>query len=199
MTEASPAALSIEAVTIPKGKVVFRQGDKGDAAYLIESGSVGIFREVDGKRVPIATIGHGDLFGEMAVIDGSPRAATAYALEDTKVKVISVKAMIDTMRSADPFIRSLIHMLMNNLRTVHDTYTPKTRTLSDSIIALQRHSDTLNRLADGNLDPELKSALAAKMKDFDGALAEIKTIAAAQKGIDRRANAVPNEAEIQPA
>lgn len=196
MTQAAPESLQIEAVKIPKGTVIFKQGDKGDAAYLIESGAIGIFRDVDGKRVPIATIGPGDLFGEMAVIDGSPRAATAYALADCTAKVISVKAMIETMRGADPFIRSLIHMLINNLRTVHDIHTPRSRSLVDSVSALQRHSEMLGRFQQGAIEPELKSALGAKLKEFDSALSELREVAGQVKVHDRRASATPDEADL---
>lgn len=189
---------SIESVSFPKGKVIFRQGDKGDGAYLLDTGLIGIFREVEGKKVPITTIGSGDLFGEMAVIDGSPRTETAYAAEDCKVKMISVKTMINTKRGADPFIRSLIHMLVKNLRSVHDSFTPRTRSFADAINALQRHRETLTKFSEGNVELELKSALAQKLKDFAAALAGLRAVAAQHKGQDRRANAVPAEAELLP-
>jgi len=70
---------AIEVVTYPKGTTLFRQGEPGDAAFIVNSGSVGIYREVEGKRVPLATLRKGELFGKMAVIDGSPRMATANA------------------------------------------------------------------------------------------------------------------------
>lgn len=199
MPQPAPESLQVEAVKIAKGTVIFKQGDKGDAAYLIESGAIGIFREVDGKRVPIATIGPGDLFGEMAVIDGSPRAATAYALQDSTAKVISVKVMIETMRGADPFIRWLIHMLINNLRSVHDIHTPRSCSLADSVAALQGHGESLARFQQGNIEPELKAALRQKLKDFETALAELRDATAEVKGHDRRASAAPAEAELPAA
>jgi CRP-like cAMP-binding protein len=199
MTAAAPELASVETTQVPKGKVVFRQGDKADAAYLVESGSVGIFREVDGRRVPIATIGPGDLFGEMAVIDGSPRSATAYVIEDATLKVIAVKTMIETMRAADPFIRTLIHMLMNNLRTVHDTHTPRTRNLADSVVALGRCGEALANFLQSGIEPELKAALAPKLKDYDAALSELRQITTAYRDRDRRAGAVPQEQQLPPA
>ncbi len=46
---------AIEVVTYPKGTTLFRQGDAGDAAFIVNSGSVGIYREVEGKRIPLAS------------------------------------------------------------------------------------------------------------------------------------------------
>ena len=78
-----------------------------------------MYREAQGRKIPLATVRKGELFGEMAVVDSSPRMATAFALEDTLVMVIPLDIMLDKMRKADPFIRAMISMLMNNLRGVH--------------------------------------------------------------------------------
>src|SRR3954468_25087382 len=103
---------------VPKGKVLFKQGEKGDAAYIVNSGAIGLYREAQGRRIPLATVRRGELFGEMAVIDGSPRLATAFTLEDSALMVVSMETMMGKMKKADPFIRALISMLMNNLRHV---------------------------------------------------------------------------------
>ncbi|MEQ9683440.1 MAG: cyclic nucleotide-binding domain-containing protein [Rhodospirillales bacterium] len=55
----------------------FKEGDEGLFAYLVQSGSVEIYREVSGEV--LSTIGSGGIFGEMALIDGKPRAASARA------------------------------------------------------------------------------------------------------------------------
>ena len=64
-----------------KGKMIFQQGDAGEAFFLIVSGEVAII--VGDKEV--ARIGQGQLLGEMAMLDNSPRSATAEAGEDTIV------------------------------------------------------------------------------------------------------------------
>ena len=120
---------AIEVVTYPKGTTLFRQGDAGDAAFIVNSGSVGIYREVEGKRIPLASLRKGELFGEMAVIDGSPRMATALTLDNCTLTMISVDLMTEKMKKTDPFIKALITMLLGNLRSVHDSYTPKARSL----------------------------------------------------------------------
>ena len=89
---------AIEVVTYPKGTTLFRQGEAGDAAFIVNAGSIGIYREVEGKRVPLATLRKGEPFGEMAVIDGSPRMATAFTLEDCTLTMISVALMTEKMK-----------------------------------------------------------------------------------------------------
>jgi len=96
---------AIEVVTFPKGTTLFRQGEPGNAAFILNAGAIGIYREIEDKRVPLATLRKGELFGEMAVIDGSPRMATAFTLEDCTLTMISVELMSEKMKKTDPFLR----------------------------------------------------------------------------------------------
>jgi len=196
MASAPSDATALEVVTFKKGSVLFRQGDKGDAAYLVNEGAVALFREHEGHRTPLATIQKGELLGEMAVVDGTPRLATAYALEDSTVTVISVAAISDTMRAADPFMKALIQMLLSNVRSVHDSYTPRARSLLDSVGALQRQSDMLAKFMQGNLTPEFKQALGEKLKEMNDAVKELRRVATTHREHDRRGNAIPSEADL---
>lgn len=71
-------------VTIPAGQYVFREGDAGQEMYLIESGSVEILRQQRGAQ-PMAVLGPGDFFGEMAVLEDQPRFASARIRDDAKL------------------------------------------------------------------------------------------------------------------
>lgn len=70
------------------GEVVFREGDKGDAAYMIVAGRCRAFRTVDGQEETLAVMEAGETFGEMALILYEPRAATVVAVEPTTVLVL---------------------------------------------------------------------------------------------------------------
>lgn len=196
MASAASDATALEVVTFKKGATLFRQGDKGDAAYLVNEGAVALFREHEGRRTPLATIHKGELFGEMAVIDGSPRQATAYAMEDSNVTVISVAAIDDIMRAADPFMKALIQMLLGNVRRVHDNYTPRARSLLDSVGALQRQSEMLAKFMQGNLTPEFKQALGDKLKEMNAVVKELRRVATTHRDHDRRGNAIPSEDDL---
>ena len=187
---------SIEVETFPKGKVLFKQGEKGDAAYIVNSGAVGMYREAQGRKIPLATVRRGELFGEMAVIDDTPRMATAFALEDSAVMVVPIRIMLDKLRKADPFIRSLIRMLMTTLRGVHDSYTPKSRSLADALNMLNRQSDIVTRFLQSDLPPAFRTDLEGKLKVLDAAIKDLRKVAAAHREEDKRDDAIPSESDL---
>jgi len=65
------------------GQEIVRQGDTGVGAFIIRSGKVDILQERDGKETKLATLGPGEVIGEMALLDEFPRSATARAAEPT--------------------------------------------------------------------------------------------------------------------
>jgi CRP/FNR family transcriptional regulator, cyclic AMP receptor protein len=188
--------LAMHQIAFPKGKVLFKQGEKGDAAYIVQSGAVGVYREAQGRKIPLATVRRGELFGEMAAIDGSPRMATGFTLEDSTLMVISLDAMREKMKKADPFIRALIHMLMNNLRHVHDSYTPKSRSLVDAVNTLQRQVDIVAKFLQADLPPQFKAELEGRVKGVEGTIKDLRRVAMAHREEDRRDDAIPAEADL---
>lgn len=182
---------TIEVVNYPKGTTLFRQGEPGNAAFIVNSGSIGIYREVEDKRVPLATLRKGELFGEMAVIDGSPRMASAITLEDCTLTMISVELMSEKMKKTDPFIRALITMLLGNLRSVHDGYTPKARSLLDSVSALSRQCDALTKFLTDSEDIDLDVDVAVKVGELNEIVAELRGIADKNRDKERRGDALP--------
>ncbi|MEQ8734177.1 MAG: cyclic nucleotide-binding domain-containing protein [Rhodospirillaceae bacterium] len=182
---------AIEVVTYPKGTTLFRQGEPGNAAFIVNSGSIGIYREVEDKKVPLATLRKGELFGEMAVIDGSPRMASAFTLEDCTLTMISVELMSEKMKKTDPFIKALITMLLGNLRSVHDSYTPKARSLLDSVSALSRQCDALTKFLTDSDDTELDVDVAVKVGALNEVVAELVAIAERNRDKERRTDALP--------
>lgn len=186
----------MEIVSFPKGKVLFKQGEGANAAYIVASGAIGLYREAQGRKIPLATVRKGELFGEMAAIDGSPRIATAFAIEDSQLTVIPIATMVEKMKKTDPFIRSMVYMLMGNLRSVHDSHVPKSRSLLDAVNALSRQCDIVGRLLQGDLPPAFRADLEKKLKALDPALKDLRHIAMAHRDEDRREDAVPNEVEL---
>lgn len=109
----------IERKVYPVGEVIFKQGSNGRTAYIVQKGRVEIVRENDdGSEAILATIGNGAMFGEMAVIDDSPRMATARAVEPTTVIVVTEQMFLQKLEKADPFIRGLMHIMANTIRTM---------------------------------------------------------------------------------
>jgi len=65
-----------------KGDVIFEEGSVGKHMYVIVSGSVNIVKKAGGGEAVVATLGKGELFGEMALVDSLPRSASAIAVGD---------------------------------------------------------------------------------------------------------------------
>jgi len=71
------------------GEIIFRQGDDLGSVYVVRSGSVKIFRELDGKSTTLGVIKPGQMFGEMAAFTRKPRSASAQAVGATECTLLS--------------------------------------------------------------------------------------------------------------
>ncbi len=96
------------------GQKIFKEGDRGDRAYLIQDGTV----EITKNGMTLATLGKGELFGEMALVDDQPRMASAVALSDAAVVIISRDTFREKLAKADPFIRGLLNIFVRNIRNL---------------------------------------------------------------------------------
>ena len=61
----------------PSGEILFRDGDAAETMYVLRSGRVRVFKEVNGREKTLAFIEAGDFFGEMALLNNKPRTASA--------------------------------------------------------------------------------------------------------------------------
>jgi CRP/FNR family cyclic AMP-dependent transcriptional regulator len=83
-----------------QGEIIFHEGDPGQALYLVKTGQVRIFvNGLDGNETSVILFGRpGDIFGELAVIDGLPRSATAIALDETVLYIMRREQFREHMR-----------------------------------------------------------------------------------------------------
>lgn len=72
-----------------KGKLIFNQGSASDCAFIIGSGSVEIVKDTEEGKKVIGVLKENEIFGEMGLIDGQPRSASARALEDSVMYIIT--------------------------------------------------------------------------------------------------------------
>lgn len=102
--------------TITKDTVIFREGDPASCAYLLVSGKVEIVTKRDGEIILLNTIQPNQLFGELALIDGAPRSATAVATEDCEVTVVSAEDMNRHLDGLDNFMKYWLSYLTDRVR-----------------------------------------------------------------------------------
>ena len=105
-----------------RGEVIFHLGDPGDALFIVASGAVKITLPSEtGDEAILATLRPGDFFGELALLDGAPRSATAAALEPTETLVLPRNRFRELI-ATEPVIRdALLASLARELRrlTLH--------------------------------------------------------------------------------
>jgi CRP/FNR family transcriptional regulator, cyclic AMP receptor protein len=125
------------------GDILCREGDRGDEMFVIQSGAVRIVKDVGGKECVLAVLGPGEFLGELAILNGKPRTATAVVVEPTRCLLIDsrtlehmvstnaeismrlIKKLAKRLDSADTLIEVLMH---------HD---PKARVM----LALSRYAE----------------------------------------------------------
>ena len=138
------------------GEDIFRQGDAGDEAFIIEQGRVAIWSiGTSGEREAVAELGPGEVFGEMALVNRKPRAAGASAREPTRLRAISRAHLQQRLDASDPLLRLVLGTVMARLRaTLGDTPSPPSRDrqpddAQDALRALQQEHAISAGLDDG--------------------------------------------------
>ena len=136
MTDRSADALSRFVRDLPASEVVFREGEPGDVMFVIQTGRVRISKNVaNGERV-LATLGPGEFFGEMAILNDKPRTATAVITEDgpAKVLVIDAKRFEQMIANNREITLRLIKKLASRLES------------ADALIEILMHKDPKARV-----------------------------------------------------
>jgi CRP/FNR family transcriptional regulator, cyclic AMP receptor protein len=97
--------------------VIFEEGSTGRELYVVLEGSIDIVKDNGGSRTTIVTLGKGEFFGEMAVIDGSARSATAIAAApNTKVMRINHARFVYLVSQQPAFALMIMDALSKRLR-----------------------------------------------------------------------------------
>lgn len=96
-----------------------RQGDPGDAAYLIEEGQVEIFTGIEGQKDQVlGRRGAGTIIGEMAIVDQKPRTASIQALTQCTLLAITQDDFSRRLAHADPIMKMVIHAILTHYRVL---------------------------------------------------------------------------------
>src|SRR5262245_49614168 len=99
-----------------KGETIYVEGDLGSEMYVIQSGAVRIFRSVGGVKQELAIMEKGDFFGEIAVLEGLPRTASAEAVDDCEVIEINSATFDKMIRANIEIAVRMLRKLSNRLQ-----------------------------------------------------------------------------------
>jgi CRP/FNR family transcriptional regulator, cyclic AMP receptor protein len=117
------ARLSALSVTkqLPRRETLFNRGDEGDALYAVVEGLVRIWVGSDsGKELTFSMMEPGDVFGEIALLDGLPRTANATAQEASLLLVMQRSAFLSVLENEPSLARHIIELLCERMRLKTD-------------------------------------------------------------------------------
>jgi CRP-like cAMP-binding protein len=100
---------------LPAGTVIFEEGATGEEMFGVVAGKVEL-RMPDGR---VFTLGPDESFGEMAIVDQSPRSGTAVAVEDTTLAVIDRRRFLFLVHETPTFALQVMGSLAERLRAAH--------------------------------------------------------------------------------
>ena len=139
-----------------RGETVFHVGDPGDALFIVMAGSIKITLPADtGDEAILATLRSGDFFGELALLDGAPRSATAVAIEPTETYVLSRDGFRELIASQAQMREALlatlaaeVRRLTNHVEELH--FLDITGRLASRLVRLAAEGGS-SRLPDGGI------------------------------------------------
>lgn len=169
LTDSALAELStaLKVRDLDAGQVLFNLGDLGDEMFVIQAGHVGIFvsdsSEAEAES-PIRIFAPGETLGEMALIDGSPRSASARALEPSQVLVLTRREFHRLLSNNPDMAISIMSDLSSRIRYNTEF--------------LSQVRDWVKRIAEGNYDREFAPAQGYQDRSVASLAAEFAQMAA---------------------
>jgi CRP/FNR family cyclic AMP-dependent transcriptional regulator len=102
------------------GEVIFKEGDTSSEMYVIRTGRVDISKQVGGHPIGLATLERGSFFGEMSLLEGLPRSATARASGETELLVLRPGSLLLQIRRDPTFAFELLQQLSGRIRELNE-------------------------------------------------------------------------------
>ena len=104
-----------------RDEVIFHEGDPGDSLHVVVEGRVKISRESsEGEEAIVAVLAPGDSFGELVLLDGAPRSATATAIEATETLTMSRETFAELVDGGSPFRWQVLVGVARRVRRLTD-------------------------------------------------------------------------------
>lgn len=120
-SEAEALAACLVMRKFGSGQIIFHHGDPGGLLYIVTKGKVKITHStLDGNEALLAILGQGDFFGELALLDDSPRSATAEAIGDTEALTLHREDFIRFIKGNPDFSLHVLHTLAQHIRRLNN-------------------------------------------------------------------------------
>ena len=138
---------AFERRVVPAGETLFRMGEPGDSLYIVGQGSVELFVKDDtGSKIVLNVCDSGDLFGELSLLDGGARTATALVLEDADLLVLERDDLVSFLQRRPDAALDLLATLGQRMRATDEIL--RRRAARNINVEMELHSTTLEKVAD---------------------------------------------------
>ncbi len=102
-----------------KGEVICQENSSGDEMYIVASGEVIVFKQVEDQQLDLAQLRGTNFFGEIALLTGEQRTATVQATQDTEVLVLTKQDLLKKMQQDPQFALTFVTTMARRLTRAH--------------------------------------------------------------------------------
>ena len=168
---------SFERMVLRAGEYVFREGERGEHAYIVEAGDIRIARNrATGEELTLAHLKRGDLLGELALIDEQPRSASAIAMVDTELMTLDRRTFQVEMQAKPERAQSLFRIFSARVRAMDELA---------MVLAFAPAGQRLEFALDVARQQSSPDATQPGMKVFKGGARELALLAAVEESAAR--------------
>jgi CRP-like cAMP-binding protein len=146
-------------VSFSKGELIFAEGDLGNEMFILQAGKVRIFKNIDGFDQTLTVLEKGDFFGEMSVLEGMPRSASAEAEENCELIRINSANFVAMIKSNVEIAIRIMRKLSLRLREAN----VQIEKLMHASTEMLQMSDAANRVKQKKEPAEVKAYLVSTM------------------------------------
>jgi uncharacterized protein len=114
------------------GETIIRQGDAGDCMFVIQAGKVEVIREAGGKEICLNELGAGEFFGEMALFEKIPRAATVRAITEVRALTIDKKILLKKIHEDPSLAFRMMQTMSRRIRDLDEQLMSYTANMLDA-------------------------------------------------------------------
>jgi len=127
-----------------EGELIFKEGDEGDRMYVIQSGRVQITKKTSSGDITIATLGSGEIFGEMALFDRLPRSATAAAFDKARILSIDKIKLFQTIDRDPTLVFKTLESMSSRIRRLDEEFAKLRKSKLDILQIFVNVDETCN-------------------------------------------------------
>jgi len=131
-----------------RGVVVFKEGDKSDALFLVQKGTVLIEKTKGVSRVTLAKVGKNQVIGELAFFDRKPRSASAVCETDVELLEIPFDGLDKLYLQVPPYLKTIVGCVVERLRNANQVIQTLQQKYAGDVAEVLKNVNTIDAVSD---------------------------------------------------